>query len=71
MNMSTTADRLALCEAILALIEQKRGETGDELLGANIERVVIDSQFRDLEHEIFENPGAIEPWLIRLRRGEA
>ena len=69
--MSTTAERLALCEAILALIEQKRQETGDELLGSNIERVVIDSQFRDLESEIFENPGPIEPWLIRLRRGEA
>lgn len=69
--MSNTADRLELCQAILALIEQKREETGDEFLGAAIERVVVDSQFQELENEILDNPGAIEPWLIRRRRGEA
>jgi len=69
--MSNTADRLALCEAIMELIEQKRAETGDESLGAAIERVVLDSQFRELEAEIMEDPGAFEPWLIRRRRGEA
>ncbi len=69
--MSTTTDRLELCEAILDLIEQKRAETGDEMLAASIERAVLESQIKELESEIFENPGAIEPWLIRLRRGEA
>ena len=69
--MSTTEDRLALGEAILALIEMKRAETGDQTLGASIEKVVLEGHFRELEEEIFENPGAIEPWLIRLRRGEA
>lgn len=68
--MSSTTDRLQLCEAILALIERKREETGDEFLGAAIERVVLDSQFQELESEILENPGAIEPWLIRRRRRE-
>jgi hypothetical protein len=68
--MTSTADRLRLYEAILALIDQKRVDTGDMSLGDSIERVVIESQFRDLEREIFENPGPIEPWLIRLRRGE-
>jgi hypothetical protein len=68
--MSNTADRLELSEAILALIERKRAETGDESLGASIERVVLDTQFQELEAEILENPGAIEPWLIRRRRGE-
>jgi hypothetical protein len=66
--MSTTKDRLELSEAILALIEKKRIEARDESLGAAIERVVIESQFQELEHEILENPGAIEPWLVRLRR---
>jgi hypothetical protein len=61
---------LKLAEAVLALIEQKRTETGDESLGAAIERVVIDSQFQELESEILENPGAIEPWLIRRRRND-
>jgi hypothetical protein len=66
--MSTTKDRIELSEAVLALIEQKRAETRDETLGEAIERVVIEGQFRDIENDILENPGAIEPWLIRRRR---
>src|ERR1039457_2511894 len=58
--MSTTKDRIELSEAILALIEKKRVQTGDETLGLAIEQVIIESQFEDLEHEILENPGAIE-----------
>jgi hypothetical protein len=69
--MSSMIDRLTLCESIMELIERKRLETGDEYLGAAIERVVIDTQFQELEREILDNPGAIEPWLIRRRRGEA
>ena len=68
--MSTTKDRIELSEAILALIEKKRVQTGDEALGLAIEQVIIESQFQDLEHEILENPGAIEPWLVRRRRNE-
>ena len=66
--MSKTVDKMKLAEAVLALIEQKRIETGDELVGAAIERAVLDTQFQELEAEILENPGAIEPWLIRRRR---
>lgn len=69
--MTNTVERLRLYEAILELIDQKRVESGDEMLGAAIEKVVIDSQFREIEKDIFDNPGPIEPWLIRLRRGEA
>lgn len=69
--MSNTADRLQLCEAILELIERKRRETGDESLGASIERAILQSQITDLERDIFEDPGAFEPWLIRRRRAEA
>jgi len=68
--MSTTKDRIELSEAILALIQKKRVQTGDESLGEAVERVLIESQFQDLEREILENPGAIEPWLIRRRRNE-
>lgn len=68
--MSTTKDRVELSEAILALIEKRRAQTGDETLGAAVERAIIESQFADLEHEILENPGAIEPWLVRRRRIE-
>jgi hypothetical protein len=69
--MSNTADRLELCEAILDLIERKRAQTGDETLGLSIERVVLESHFQEIERDILENPGAIEPWLIRRRRAEA
>ena len=69
--MSNTADRIQLCEAILDLIEHKRLQTGDETLGAAIEKAVVESQIADLESEIFDNPGAFEPWLVRRRRAEA
>jgi hypothetical protein len=65
--MSSVADRIELCEAILALIQTKRVQTGDETLGLAIERVILDSQFQEIEAEILENPGAFEPWLIRRR----
>jgi hypothetical protein len=67
--MSNAVDRLKLAEAVLALIEQKRVETGDETLGAGIERVVLDTQFEELEAEILENPGAIEPLERHSRKG--
>ncbi|MGE5644159.1 MAG: hypothetical protein ACM336_00065 [Acidobacteriota bacterium] len=66
--MSNAAVRLELCGAILALIEQKRSETGDATLAEAIERVVLDSQFKEFEQGILEDPGPIEPWLIRRRR---
>ena len=68
--MGNTKNRMELSEAILALIEKQRIQTGDETLGAEIEHVIIESQFHELEHEILENPGAIEPWLVRRRRTE-
>jgi hypothetical protein len=63
--MSSMADRMALDEAILALIASKRAQTGDESLGSEVERVIIEAQFREIEGEILENPGAFEPWLLR------
>lgn len=65
--MSATSARLRLYAEILTLIEQRRAESGDASLGESIERVIVDSQFRDIEGEILENPGAFEPWLIRRR----
>lgn len=65
--MSSITDRMELCEAILALIEKKRAQTGDETLGLAVERVILDTQFQDIEAEILEDPGAFEPWLIRRR----
>jgi hypothetical protein len=69
--MGDTTAHLEMCEEILAVIDETRRQTGDPTLGAAIERVVLDIQFRELEDDIFDNPGAIEPWLLRRRRGEA
>jgi hypothetical protein len=68
--MSKAADRVKLSEAILALVEQQRVETGDAFLGSDVEEFLIGAQFRDLESEILQNPGAIEPWLVRRRRDD-
>jgi len=65
--MSSAADRMELCEAILALIEKKRVQTGDPTIGETVERVILDTQFQEIESDILENPGAFEPWLIRRR----
>ena len=68
--MSNTVRHLELCEAILSLIERKRVETGDATLGSGVERMVIDRQIRELESEVLDNPGAMEPWLVPCRRAE-
>jgi hypothetical protein len=65
--MSSMTNRLELYGAILALIERKRMETRDDSLGASIEKLIVESQFQELEAEILEDPGAFEPWLIRRR----
>ena len=49
-------------EAILALIEKKRADTQEESLGVAMERLILDTQFQEIEGEILENPGAFEPW---------
>jgi hypothetical protein len=65
--MSSTTDRVKLYEAILDLIEKKRAETGDPALAESIEEAIVENQLRDLEQEILEKPGALEPWLVRRR----
>jgi hypothetical protein len=61
---------MKLSEAILALIEQRRTDTGDPQLGVEVEAFLIDAQFLELETEILQNPGAFEPWLVRRRRDD-
>jgi hypothetical protein len=68
--MSTLADRIKLCGEIMALLEERRVATGDETLGMGIEKAVLDLQFQELESDILENPGGLEPWLVRRRRRE-
>ena len=61
-------DALELRVAVLALIDQRRTETGDPELGANIERMILDEDMRDLDRDILSNPGALETQLVPLAR---
>lgn len=65
--MSNASLQLELYQAILALIERKRAESGDDSLGVSVERLILDTQFEELEQDILDNPGAFEPWLVRRR----
>jgi hypothetical protein len=58
---------MKLYEKILTLIDHTRAEVGDPSLADSVERFILNAQVRELENEIFENPGAFEPWLIRRR----
>jgi hypothetical protein len=66
--MTSTSDRMRFYGEILDLIDRKRTETGDPFLGSAIERLVLDAQVKELEQDIFEDPGAFEPWLLRRKR---
>ncbi len=65
--MSNTKDRLELSEAVLALIEEKRAQTGDERLGWAIERAALEGELHEVELEILDNPGPFEACLVRRR----
>jgi hypothetical protein len=63
-------ERLTRSAEILAMIEEKRRTADTPTLGASIERYIVQSQLAELEAEIEQNPGALEPW-IRVSRGPA
>ena len=65
--MSSSADRMRLWGDLLAVIDRRRVESGDPNLGSAIEKAILDSQIKELEQDIFEDPGAFEPWLVRRR----
>ena len=58
--MSSVAERLELCEAVLALIETKRTETKDPSLGGALEEFILNSQVQELEREILEDYPELE-----------
>jgi len=66
--MSSRSKRLKLHAEILALIERRRRQTGDPELGRDMEQWILRDEWRDLEHDILANPGALEGMLVPLRR---
>jgi hypothetical protein len=49
--VTTLKERLERGEALLAMIDSLRQESGDANLGANIESMLIDQVIRDLEED--------------------
>lgn len=41
--------RLAYCCTVLSLIDRRRAETGDEGIGAAVERRILDREIKELE----------------------
>jgi hypothetical protein len=60
-------ERMTLAAEIMAVLERRRAESGDASLGCAIERALIDSHLKEIEEDILQDPGAIEPLLVRRR----
>jgi len=62
--------RLARSVKIIEVLEQRRAITGDENLGSNIERMIVERELEELEEQIYRDPGPLAPHLtpVSLRR---
>jgi hypothetical protein len=58
---------MTLAAEIMAVLERRRLESGDALLGSAIEQALIDSHLKEIEEDILQDPGAIESMLVRRR----
>ena len=65
--MATRKNRLELRAALLELIDRHRNETGDPDLGYEIERAILEEDLRQIQQDIFSNPGALEAQLVPVR----
>jgi hypothetical protein len=66
--MTKIAERIRVAAELLALIDSRREQAGDPHLGAGMEHAVIHSHLREIEEDILNDPGAMEPWLVRRRQ---
>lgn len=68
----STQERLARGARMLNLLEYRRRASGDQNLGSNIERLIVERELADLEREICLDPGALAslfvPAPVRPRR---
>lgn len=58
-RIPSTNERLERSMAILAMIDRRRESSGDQSLGSNIERMIVDRELEELEREILLNPGPL------------
>ena len=66
--MGPIKERLAQGVAILDGLERKRRKTNMPLFGYDIECLIVAQELRELENDIFRDPGPLERFLVRGRR---
>lgn len=64
MNTKTRLEQEA---ALMAKLDERRRETGDDNLGSSIEREILERELKALEADILEDPGALQPMLVPVR----
>ena len=63
-----TKERLSRCVKLLGDIDRHRERMRDPGLGLSIERRILDRELRELEADIFTDPGALAPILVPAAR---
>ena len=66
--MRSTKERLEQSVAALDTLERKRAEMRTPTLGHDTEWSMIERELRELERDILEDPGALEKFLVRIKR---
>ncbi len=66
--MRTLKERLEQGVALLDKLDQRRNDMHSPAHGADTEWSVIERELQDLEKEILQEPGALEKYLVRIRR---
>ncbi|MBV6434729.1 MAG: hypothetical protein IANPNBLG_05005 [Bryobacteraceae bacterium] len=66
--MRSIKERLEQSVATLGTLERKREEMRSPALGADTEWSLIESELREIEEDILQDPGALEKFLVRDKR---
>jgi hypothetical protein len=66
--MRSIVERLHRGVSILTELQQKRMEAGDPQLGCDVERSIVETELRDLEHEIVSDTAVPAEELVYVRR---
>jgi hypothetical protein len=53
---------------VLETLDERRAETHSPRLGYDTEYEIVDRELREIENNILEDPGALEPFLVRKNR---
>lgn len=66
--MRSVKDRLEQGVATLETLERRRAQMRTPTLGQDMEWSLIERELREIEEDILSDPGALEKYLLRIRR---